>query len=117
MDKNEFKQKLATVQPKSADEADRILDKMLDNTPYIACDRVLIFALEESAEFQQAITKYIRGVHNNDISNIIEEISDFMVVLAGIQKLLNIPDETFEKAGAIKMDRMVERIEKDGVLL
>lgn len=70
----------------------------------------LIMMLEECAELQKEVTKYIRG--NNNIEAIAEEIADVSIVISQLVGFFNIEEEVqgnIEK----KIDRLEERIDQE----
>lgn len=77
---------------------------------------------EECGELIQATSKYMRfqeesyalTVDWTYLQNVIEEIADVEVMLDEIKHLLNISDEAIEAIKERKVNRQLERIEKEG---
>lgn len=77
---------------------------------------------EECGELIQATSKYMRfqeesyalTVDWTYLQNVIEEIADVEVMLDEIKHLLNISDEAIEAIKESKVNRQLERIEKEG---
>lgn len=77
---------------------------------------------EECGELIQATSKYMRfqeesyalTVDWTYLQNVIEEIADVEVMLNEIKHLLNISDEAIEAIKESKVNRQLERIEKEG---
>lgn len=68
--------------------------------------------VEELAELQQALSKYIRGRYS--IGNIAEEVADVEICLEQIKQYMDIDDFVKEKKGQ-KIERIKERL-RDGIL-
>jgi NTP pyrophosphatase (non-canonical NTP hydrolase) len=77
---------------------------------------------EECGELIQATSKYMRFLEQSYaltvdwtyLQNVIEEIADVEVMLDEIKHLLNINPEAIEQIKANKVERQLERIEKEG---
>ena len=67
----------------------------------------IIIIMEELAEFQQELSKALRG-KNNQIS-LIEELADAYLGVKYIQEIFDISDETLAKAINVKLNRQNER--------
>ena len=67
----------------------------------------IIIVMEELAEFQQELSKTLRG-KNNQIS-LIEEMADTYLGIKYIQEIFDISDETLAKAINVKLNRQNER--------
>lgn len=80
--------------------------KVIDPNPiYVgAGTRNLIIVIEELAELQQQLSKYLRG--NADRIGLIEEYADVVVGLDYIKHICNITDEEINKAINVKIDRL-----------
>lgn len=77
---------------------------------------------EECGELIQATSKYMRFLEQSYaltvdwtyLQNVIEEIADVEVMLDEIKHLLNINPDAIEQIKANKVERQLERIEKEG---
>lgn len=67
----------------------------------------LIIVMEELAELQQEISKFIRGEGNR--INMIEELADNILNIYYIQNICGISDETLMKAVNVKLERQNKR--------
>ena len=75
---------------------------------------------EELAELIVAINKYERAIKNNDHplcinaarKNIIEEMTDVLIMFDTVKKILDIKDEELEYVRAYKMKRLLNRLKK-----
>ena len=67
---------------------------------------------EEVFELQQAIIKY-EYVDFTELEDITEEIADVQVMLKQFQYYYEITDEEIEELMQFKVDRQLERIEKE----
>ena len=67
----------------------------------------IIIVMEELAEFQQELSKTLRG-KNNQIS-LIEEMADTYLGIKYIQEIFDISDETLAKAINVKLNRQNKR--------
>ena len=65
----------------------------------------LLIAQEESAEFIQAISKYIRY---GDIEPLLEEFADMEVVMEEVRQLFHITDEEVNKRSDPKLYRALD---------
>ena len=68
-------------------------------------------SMEELSELIQAIAKNIAGVDNRD--NIVEEIADSMIMISQLMLIFDINEEEVDKVKEEKIDRTLERIDKD----
>ena len=79
---------------------------------------------EELAELIVAINKYERAIKNDgDPSyiaytrkNIIEEMTDVLIMLDAVKKILDIQDEEIEHFRAFKLNRLLDRLKKESEL-
>lgn len=69
-------------------------------------------AVEELAELQQALCKYLCGV-SYDMGNIIEEIADVEIMLQQIRMIFNIDEKAVENIKYYKISRLNERLKSD----
>lgn len=77
-------------------------------------ETVGILTMEELAELQQAISKYLRNFKNVDYSTImsdkcIEEIADVLIMVERIKIELGISDKLVENAIEYKINRTYKR--------
>lgn len=66
--------------------------------------RNLIIVMEELAELQQEISKYLRG--KSDHLALVEECADVIMGLDYVKHICNITDEEINKAINVKIDRL-----------
>ena len=79
---------------------------------------------EELAELIVAINKYERAIKNDGCpshiayarKNIIEEMADVLITLDTVKKILDIQDEEIEHFRAFKLNRLLDRLKKEGEL-
>ena len=69
----------------------------------------LIIVMEELAELQQQLSKYIRG--KEDFTGLVEELGDVMLGIYYVQEICGISDELLHKAMNIKLNRQEKRNE------
>ena len=75
---------------------------------------------EELAELIVAINKYERAIKENihplyinaARKNIIEEITDVLIMIDAVKKILDIQDEELEHFRAFKSSRLLDRLKK-----
>ena len=69
-----------------------------------------VIAMEEAAEYSQAVSKKLRGLDNlNSDYNLIEEMADVILSMFSVMLDYDISEEEIKKAIKIKIDR----VEKD----
>ena len=76
---------------------------------------------EELAELIVAINKYERAIKNDGCpsyiaytrKNIIEEMTDVLIMFDAIKNILDIQDEELEHFRAFKLNRLLNRLKKD----
>lgn len=71
----------------------------------------LVIAMEECAELQQEISKYLRG--KGDKLGLIEEIADVMLAMEWVKDICGIDDEELKKAMNVKLERMDKKLENN----
>lgn len=71
----------------------------------------LVIAMEECAELQQEISKYLRG--KGDKNGLIEEMADVMLSMEWVKIICDIDDEELKKAMNVKLERMSKKLEDD----
>ena len=76
-------------------------------------DKTLIIAMEELAELQQALSKFLRRKPNMD--NLHEEYADVLICLEWIKQYCQLSDEEIDKLYLYKRQRIDERY-KNGEL-
>lgn len=69
----------------------------------------LVIVMEELAELQQQLSKFIRG--KEDFECLVEELGDVMLGIYYVQEICGISDEMLHKAMNVKMDRQDKRNE------
>lgn len=73
----------------------------------------LIIVMEELSELSQAIAKELRGKGNS--VNTLEETADVCISLYYIKEIFNISDDDLYKAIKVKMDRVKENLDRNGI--
>lgn len=76
---------------------------------------------EELAELIVAINKYERAIKNDGCpsyiaytrKNVIEEMTDVLITLDAVKKILDIQDEEIEHFRAFKLNRLLDRLKKE----
>ena len=79
---------------------------------------------EELAELIVAINKYERAIKNDGCpshiayarKNIIEEMTDVLITLDAVKKILDVQDEEIEHFRAFKLNRLLDRLKKESEL-
>ena len=79
---------------------------------------------EELAELIVAINKYERAIKENihplyinaARKNIIEEVTDVLIMLDAVKKILDIQDEEIEHFRTFKLHRLLDRLKKESEL-
>ena len=72
-------------------------------------DKTLIIAMEELAELQQALSKFLRKIPNMD--NLHEEYADVLICLEWIKQYCQLDDEEIDKWYLYKKQRIDKRYE------
>ena len=75
---------------------------------------------EELAELIVAINKYERAIKNDECpsyiadtrKNIIEEMTDVLITLDAVKKILDIQDEEIKEVRDFKLNRLLNRLKK-----
>lgn len=86
------------------------LDKILS---HYGVEKQSLQTCEECGEFIQAVSKLVRGVTSERISNLIEEISDMYIMIGQMMIAYNIDLEEVEKTVDKKIARQLDRIDKE----
>lgn len=68
---------------------------------------IIIIIMEELAEFQQELSKALRG--KGDRMSLIEELADTYLSVKYTQEIFDISDETLARAVNVKLNRQNER--------
>lgn len=93
-------------------------DKLLQIINHYGIDKQLKYIHSEYFELDEAIVQfdYNDEIHNQEwaINHIAEEIADVMVMLKQFQYYYGIEDKDIEDIMNRKIDRQLERIEKEG---
>lgn len=89
---------------------DRINSILKANTDYIGDGGTtnIIISMEECAELQQALSKFLRG--KGDIINLTEECADVLLSIYYIKQLYGVTDDDINKAINVKIDRIERRL-------
>ena len=114
MEKKDFKEKYKKVKKYSKEEEMDLIIKSINTAESVRFrgERNLLICTEELAELQQCLIKYIRN--KGDRINTIEEIADVCLGIEYIKEILNISDDEIDKAKAVKLDRLKEKLESEG---
>lgn len=73
----------------------------------------LIIVMEELAELSQVVAKELRG--KGDSINTLEEMADVCLALCYIKEIFNISNDDLHKAMKVKMYRVKDRLDKNGI--
>ena len=106
MDIEKFKQRMNEL-PDNIDlpveEIKRVSGRSLKRLGDIT---ISVIAMEEAAEYSQAVSKKLRGLDNlNSDYNLIEEMADVILSMSSVMLAYGISEEEIKKAMKIKMDR------------
>jgi len=71
----------------------------------------LVKSIEESAEFIQAMTKYLGDAKERD--HVIDEMADLFVMLKQVAIILHIPKEHIQERMDFKIKRTLDRIKDE----
>lgn len=119
MDRDTFKrqwQKELELPTMSEDDIRRGIDGVYrvicdaDDAPY----RTVIIGIEENSELSQEYTKALRGMR--DKVGIVEEMADVIESLEWAKQTFDISDEELRAAKAVKLRRMLSRIDRNGTI-
>ena len=110
MDIEKFKQRMNEL-PDTIDlpveEVKRVAGRSLKR---LGSTTIGVIAMEEAAEYSQAVSKKLRGLYNlNSDYNLIEEMADVILSMFSVMLDYDISEEEIKKAIKIKIDR----VEKD----
>ena len=106
MDIEKFKQRMNEL-PDTIDlpveEIKRVAGRSLKRLGDIT---ISVIAMEEAAEYSQAVSKKLRGLDNlNSDYNLIEEMADVILSMFSVMLDYDISEEEIKKAIKIKIDR------------
>lgn len=118
MDRTLFTERMKTISTMSNAEINDVIVKsinsnLVDGNP--RGHRNLIIVMEELAELSQEVSKSLRN--KADINALLEESADVVLCLKYIQEIFGITDDELNKAVSVKVERMSNVIEQDGVHL
>ena len=106
MDIEKFKQRMNELPDTidlSVEEIKRVSGRSLKRLGDIT---ISVIAMEEAAEYSQAVSKKIRGYDTlNSHYNLIEEMADVILSMSSVMLAYGISEEEIKKAMKIKMDR------------
>ena len=105
MDRNEIKKKLKYAKPVNNKTFEEAVDTTIEYSKTSTVNEEVIIAIEELAELQKELTKYIRGEKDN--IGIEEEIADVYIILGVIKKLLGLSQEDIDKIISVKISRHI----------
>ena len=106
MDIEKFKQRMNEL-PDTIDlpveEVKRVAGRSLKR---LGSTTIGVIAMEEAAEYSQAVSKKLRGLDDlNSHYNLIEEMADVILSMSSVMLAYGISEEEIKKAMKIKMDR------------
>ena len=107
MDIEKFKQRMNEL-PGTIDlpveEIKRVAGRSLKR---LGSTTIGVIAMEEAAEYSQAVSKKLRGLDNlNSDYNLIEEMADVILSMFSVMLDYDISEEEIKKAIKIKIDRV-----------
>lgn len=90
---------------------DTVIDESFSNAciQSLGIEKAMIIAMEECAELQKAISKFLRG--KGDYENLCEEIADVIICLGWTQNAFNVENTDVQNWINYKTNRCLERIE------
>lgn len=106
----EYKKRLECCRFTNIPEASKILINAIN---HYGADAQIAKAVEELAELQQALCKYLCTRSESVRDNIIEEIADVEIMLQQIKMIFNINQSEVENVKDFKLSRLAERIAAD----
>jgi NTP pyrophosphatase (non-canonical NTP hydrolase) len=118
MDRILFTERMKTIHTMSNAEINDVIVKsinsnLIDGNP--RGHRNLIIVMEELAELSQEVSKSLRN--KEDINALLEESADVVLCIKYIQEIFGITDDELNRAVSVKVERMSNVIEQDGVYL
>lgn len=90
------------------DEINISLDHIVRLYKKYGHNKLCVIAMEECAELQQAISKYIRG--DNDLTNLTEEMAHVLICIDELSHMLGIPKHKIQD----EIDKKYSQFEKGG---
>lgn len=120
MKKEEFIKKLETASPEIdkcniSSAIQKSIDSLVESNPQNPVGHMnLIIVMEELSELQKEISKGLRG--KEDLDAILEELADVSIGLEYVKKIYGIDQTLINKAINVKINRMMEIIDRDGVM-
>lgn len=101
MDRDVIRRQIAHAKPINEKSFNAAINTITSTSTEATVDNEFVIAIEELSELQKELTKFIRG--KGDIIGIQEEIADVYIVLANIQKLLELPKESILSMVSVKL--------------
>ena len=113
MDRDVIRRQMTHAKPINEKSFSAAIDTITSTSTDDVVNDEFIIAIEELSELQKELTKFIRG--KGDIIGIQEEIADVYIVLANIQKLLEIPKESVLSMVSVKLtNALINRTNNGG---
>lgn len=110
MERDKFIDKLQNTVPLKAKDISEILQKSINSVHNTNEDGIhLVIVMEELSELIKEISKALRG--KGDKVCLLEECADVQIGLYYIQAMFNISNYDLQKAVAVKMNRLNERLD------
>lgn len=116
MDRNKFIERFQTIEPMSREAIDEAIEVSIEaniEDGLARGHRDIIIVMEELAELTQELSKVLRGKGN--ATGVLEEMADVQLGLYYIQHICGVEDFDLQKAMAVKMERVSERICETGM--
>lgn len=112
MDRKVFLDELSSIKPLEEYEKDIIIEDNMDACKEITgnYNQILSICMEENAELSVAVSKAIRN--KLDKVNLLEEMADVMIGIKLLQTIYEIDDIYLEKAIAVKLKRVENKVNK-----
>lgn len=118
MNREYFKEKLEVASTDNIlSDMDAYIDKSIgaDSDTIDILTRLKVITTQEMAEFTCEVTDEIRG--KGDLTGILEEMADVIIVLRTMQKVYRISDESVLKALRVKVDTIDELLNIRGKVI
>lgn len=114
MDLNEFKKQMSELDENKIIDDCTKFSILKENLSKIDKNSVgtmnLVIAIEEMAECQQQIAKYIRGKYKTcDKAALLEEVTDVYLALEWVKYICDLSELDLSKAMTIKLNRLHKR--------
>ena len=111
MERDKFIDKFQSTVPLNAKDISEILQKSINSVHNTNEDGIhLVIVMEELSELIKEISKVFRG--KGDAVCLLEECADVQIGLYYIQEIFNISDYNLQKAVAVKINRLNERLKE-----